>query len=237
MTARGSPGPSQPSGALVARKLLVLPRNSCRASWLLLRMSCKPCKLALAGSPAGEPRKQASAPQPPRRRRSSRLGRPGRQTGDTQQPARHAPAVRAGGDVQGKGAKGISCVHADEPVRPAPQPSHRLLPAASLLALASAEPPEKEDTVSAAARVRTGRFACSPGTSHHRGRGRGAELRLVLVPPPSRSGSGGSEARGGREGERRREQSHQAGAGAIAPFSSTLTGARRREADRSEVAR
>ncbi|PUZ71746.1 hypothetical protein GQ55_2G338700 [Panicum hallii var. hallii] len=68
-------------------------------------MSCKPCKLSLAGSPAGEPRKQASAPQPPRRRRSSRLGRPGRQTGDTQQPARHAPAVRAGRGCPGKGRK------------------------------------------------------------------------------------------------------------------------------------
>jgi hypothetical protein len=57
----------------------------------------------------------------------------------------------------------------------------------------------------------------------------GDSLSLVAMEggtAPCRPGLGGSEARGRREGERRREQSRRAGAGAIAPLSFVLADAR-----------
>jgi hypothetical protein len=56
---------------------------------------------------------------------------------------------------------------------------------------------------------------------------------MAAVPPPV----GPAQAGARREGERRREQSRRAGAGAIAPLSSALAGARRREAGGSKVVR
>jgi hypothetical protein len=67
----------------------------------------------------------------------------------------------------------------------------------------------------------------------------GATVMLRLVPmgggtAPCRPGSGGSEARGGREGERRREQSRRT---SIVPLSPALAGVQGRKADGSEAAR
>jgi hypothetical protein len=57
------------------------------------------------------------------------------------------------------------------------------------------------------------------------------------VPPPYRRGAGGRRAGGGRVGERGRDGSRRAGAGAIAPLTPALAGARGREAGGSVAAR